>query len=64
MIWIGSKKFSKEVFHHTRWKFEWNNTKFDLLGIKFCNDLKEMVEFNYKSRLEEIKKKNHDALEK
>lgn len=56
MIWIGSKKFSKEVFHHTRWKFEWNNTTFDLLGIKFCIDLKEMVELNYKSRLEEIKK--------
>jgi hypothetical protein len=47
---IGSKKLSKEVFHHTRWKFNWNNTTFHLLGIKFCIDLKEMVELNYKSR--------------
>ena len=41
MVWIGSKKFSKEVFHHTRWKLYWNNRKFDLLGIKLCTDLHE-----------------------
>ena len=56
MVWIGSKKFSKEVFHHTRWKLDWNNRKFDLLGIKFCTDLHEMIDLNYKTKLDEIKK--------
>ena len=23
IIWIGSKKFSDQVFHHTRWKLDW-----------------------------------------
>lgn len=25
----------RNVFHHTRWKLNWNNSTFDLLGIKF-----------------------------
>ena len=28
MIWIGSKKFSKDVYHHSRWKLDWNSTTF------------------------------------
>ena len=51
MVWIGSKKFSNEVFHHTRWKLDWNNRKFDLLRIK----LHEMIDLNYKTKLYEIK---------
>ena len=31
MVWIGSKKFSKEIFHHTRWKIDRESSKFDLL---------------------------------
>lgn len=54
MVWIGSKKFSKDVFHHSRWKLTWNNTTFDLLGIKFSVNLHEMPELNYKSKLLEI----------
>jgi hypothetical protein len=34
-IWIGSKKYSKEVYHHARWKLEWGENKFNLLGINF-----------------------------
>ena len=37
MVWIGSKKISKEVFHHTRWKLDWESLNFDLLGIKFSS---------------------------
>ena len=29
MVWIGNKNFSSEVFHHTRWKLEWNNFYFE-----------------------------------
>lgn len=54
MVWIGSKKISKDVFHHMRWKLTWNNTTFDLLGIKFSVNLHEMPELNYKSKLLEI----------
>lgn len=35
IVWIGSKKFSKQVFHHTRWKLDWGSTTFVLLGIHF-----------------------------
>lgn len=56
MVWIGSKKFSKDVFHHTRWKLDWNNTAFDLLGIKFSINLEEMSELNYSPKLSEINK--------
>ena len=31
IIWIGSKKFSDEVFHHSRWKLDWGCTDFNLL---------------------------------
>jgi hypothetical protein len=56
MIWIGSKKFSKEVFYHSRWKLDWNNPKYDLLGITFSVNLKEMLELNYMTKLENIRK--------
>lgn len=56
MVWIGSKKFSKDVFHHSRWKLTWNNTIFDLLGNKFSVNLQEMPELNYKSKFLEIEK--------
>lgn len=56
MVWIGSKKLSKDVFHHTRWKLDWNNTAFDLLGIKFSINLEEMSELNYSPKLSEINK--------
>ena len=51
LVWIGSKKISKEVFHHTRL----SNRKFDLLRIKFCTDLHELIDLNYQTKLDEIK---------
>lgn len=29
IIWIGSRKFSSQVFHHTRWKLDWGSTEFN-----------------------------------
>ena len=55
MIWIGSKKFSKEVFHHSRWKLDWQSTKFELLGVNFSLNLDEMLDLNYNTRLIDIK---------
>lgn len=54
MVWIGSKKNSKDVFHYSRLKLTWNNTTFDLVGIKFSVNLQEMPELNYKSKFLEI----------
>lgn len=56
MVWIGSKKFSKETFHHSIWKLDWNNTNFDLLGIKFSVNLDDMINLNYNVKLDDIKK--------
>ena len=55
IVWIGSKKFSKEVYHHTRWKLEWGCTTFNLLGIEFSVDMKEIVDLNYNSQIPKIK---------
>ena len=54
-IWIGSKKFSKDVYHH-RWKLTWGDTNFSLLGIDFSVNLNDMVYMNYKKQLEKIDK--------
>ena len=56
IIWIGSKKFSMEVFHHSRWKFDSVHTKFDLLGVKFSINLDDMIHINYKYVMEKIEK--------
>lgn len=54
MVWVGSKKISKYVFHYSRWKLTRNNTTFDPLGIKFSVNLHEMPELNHKSKFLEI----------
>lgn len=56
MVWIGSKKFLREVFYYIRWKLNWNNLIFDLLGIKFFVILDEMFSFNYEFKLLDIKR--------
>lgn len=65
IIWIGSKKISKQVFHHTRWKLDWGSTTFSLLGINFSVDLEKITELNYfiqvpkiKSMLQQWKRRN------
>ena len=46
IVWIGSKKFSDQVFHHTRWKLDWGSTTFSLLGINFFVNLSEITDRN------------------
>ena len=58
MVWIGNKKFSKEVFHLSRWKVSWDNGIFDLLGIKFPVNLEEIKDLSYILKLLEIQKNN------
>ena len=55
IIWIGSKKFSDEVFHHSRWKLDWGCTDFNLLGIHFSVELDKIIELNYGIQIPKIK---------
>ena len=55
VIWIGSKKFSSEVYHH-RWKLKWGTTKFTLLGITLSVNLEEVVQLNYSKCIDTITK--------
>ena len=54
-VWIGSKKFSGETFNH-RFKFEWNQKEFFILGIRFSCNLNNMIKLNYKEKLSQIEK--------
>ena len=53
-IWIGSKKFSKDVHHH-RIKLDWTQENFTLLGIKFTLNLNDIVNINYKDKITQIR---------
>ena len=55
IVWIGSKRFSKEVFHYSRWKLDWEVTSFILLGIHFTADLVDIVDIIYNLQLPTIK---------
>ena len=54
IIWFGSKKFSSEVFHHSRWKLDWGATEFVLLGIHFSVDLDKIPDLNYNIQIPKI----------
>ena len=56
-IWIGAKKFSGETFNH-RYKFDWEQNNFTILGIIFSCNLEEMLDLNFKEKLTQIEKKN------
>ena len=49
-VWIGCKKFSGETFNH-RLKLNWNQTNFEILGIKFSCNRDTMIEINYKEKV-------------
>ena len=55
IIWIGSKKISNQVFHHSRWKLDWGSTTFNLLGICFSVDLEQITDLNYSMQIPKIK---------
>ena len=52
-VWIGCRKFSGETFNH-RLKLNWNQTDFEILGIKFSCNLDTMTEINYKEKIKQI----------
>ena len=53
VVWIGRKRHSKEKLVHKG--LLWGCTHFDLLGIKFSNNLMDMLEINYDKKICEIK---------
>ena len=46
VIWLGSKKYSKDKYETTP-QLLWGATNFDLLGIHFDVDLAKMIPINY-----------------
>lgn len=52
-VWIGSKKFCGETFNH-RFKIDWNQGHFTILGIKFSCNLEEMLDLNFKDKIKQI----------
>jgi hypothetical protein len=54
IIWIGSRKFSSDVYHHPRWKLDWGSTSFTLLGMVFSVDLDQIVNLNYSTKIPTI----------
>lgn len=55
VIWIGSKKDSKEKFCED-YGLHWGNGEFTVLGVKFTKTLKDIVEVNYDEKLREVKR--------
>lgn len=47
VICIGNKKYSKEVFHHDKWKLKWEDSNFTMLGINYSIDLNKISQLNY-----------------
>ena len=52
-VWIGSNKFSGETFNH-RFKLDWNQNNFEILGIIFSCNLDTMIQLNYVKKLKQI----------
>ena len=55
VVWIGSKLESAERLCQG-YNLHWVSDEFTILGIIFPKDLKDIVEINYRSKLEEIKR--------
>jgi exonuclease III len=56
IIWIGSKKYSKDVFHHPKWKLEWGTETFSLLGVHFSVNIDQIIQANFEPKLMEMEK--------
>ena len=52
VVWIGNSR----VKMCQEYKLHWENDEFCVLGITFPKELKDIVELNYKSKIEEMKK--------
>lgn len=54
-VWIGARKFSGETFNH-RYKFDWQQNNFTILGVKFSCNLENMLDLNFKEKIIQIEK--------
>ena len=55
-VWLGSKRFSKDILlpeKNLAWVF---NEPFHILGITFFVETQQIVEYNYRMKLEEVRK--------
>ena len=55
-VWLGSKRFSKDILlpeKNLAWVF---NEPFDILGITFFVETQQIVEYNYRMKLDEVRK--------
>ena len=55
-VWLGNKRFSKDILllgKNLAWVF---NEPFNILGIPFFVETQQIVEHNYKVKLDEVKK--------
>ena len=52
-MWIGSQKFSGETFNH-RYKLDWSQTEFTILGIKFSCNLDLIIDINFREKIAQI----------
>ena len=55
VVWIGSKKYSREMLCQNR-DLSWGSTSFRLLGINFDIDLDKILNLNYTDRYLQKKK--------
>ena len=55
VVWIESEKYSR-VKMCQEYNLHWEKDEFCVLGITFPKDLKDILELNYKSKIEEMKK--------
>ena len=55
-VWLGSKRFSKDILlpeKNLAWVF---SEPFDILGITFFVETQQIVEYNYRMKLDEVRK--------
>ena len=55
VIWIGCKRHSKDKLK-VNTRLNWDESHFTLLGVKFCTNLEDMPEINYRNSILEIQK--------
>ena len=54
VIWIGSRKNSNQILC-PELNLSWDNRPFTVLGVKFSTNLRDIIDLNYESKIEEIK---------
>ena len=54
-VWIDCKKYNGETFNH-RYKLDWTQNDFTILGIKFSCNLHRMTDINFKDKITQIDK--------